>query len=350
MTKFSLLSIPFVVALIQLTLGASIASAAEDDCISTGDKCFHLEIGAGVSRFNLPDNEFFYGGETIGGQESRPLTVIDTSVGGWNIAGSLGHHENGEILGSDMFGFDINGIYHEFTSSGSLSRVRDGGNVFGWIEEDGDFQQTNSTPERLDADVSRKFQYWIINFVGELDYNQKNGDEHVYTGSEPMFSLQVGPSFRRIREKTTQNGAIRNHATNALSTSVVNNEKLTTNYYGWTFAGEFVKNLDEEWAITGTGAFSVYRAKSKASTSYADDQGNSFSRSLSKNKNTTALNLDVKVSHKLDASNQIAVNIGIDSLRYAPKVNYSESKIDDGDLFGYAFGVRFIRTFNSPIN
>ena len=143
--------------------------------------------------------------------------------------------------------------------------------------------------------------------------------------------------------KYKQNGTIKENATNVLRTFVVNNEELKTNYYGWTFAGEVVKNLDKEWAITGTGALSLYRAKSEGSTSYTDGAGNSFSRSLSKN--TLALNSDLKLSYKIDDTKHIALNGGIDSLRYAPKVNYLESTIDDGDLFGYHAGVRFIWTF-----
>lgn len=303
------------------------------------DNLIYGSVGAGVARIGYPDNQFFADrGEAAPFARNSNLDTDKGNAMGTALDARIGTSLPFTIGKSDATRIELQGFWvnadrstsRRFTDAGAGMR-------FGWVHLDNSTGFGTPNGGTLNTTVKQDLNYWGADAMLLVDYK---------VGSNASWSLQAGPSLKRLNQDTD--------ATGTISTRVTLQERLSTDFRGFKIGAKYSRDLNADWFVCLDASLAKYWSKAEYRASYVDTTPAMVSASLDKNDSAVGIDLRFELGYKLTDTVKVSTFAQINYLSDVPRVNYGSVPTDPGNgvlsltsgkLTTTEFGIQFSGSF-----
>ena len=276
-------------------------------------------IEGGVSYLSLPQNQFFaHRGEAAPFSRFSNLKTGKGANFGKNVRFS-GDYEFDESLGGVTY-LGLRGSWEQIATNEARSFYDAGvGQRYGWVVFDNSTGFGTADTDTLSTDIDRDFKFFGVNLVAGVP---------VATFSGFSVKALVGPSYKRLDEKTRAFGGLFDAAGTFLGTFTTLNETIDTDYIGGTIGLTAEGSIAPSWALGLEGLFSMYNADARYRGNYTDSGGRNLSRQLYRGFNAHGANLAVDLQYQITTNISIGMSVKGEYLSEMPQMSYGSVPTD----------------------
>lgn len=294
-----------------LAAGGTFAPKAFADGVTTS-------VEAGVSYLSLPQNQFFaHRGEGAPFARLNNLETGEDANFGNNVRLSS-DYELVEPIGG-MASLGLRGSWEQLATNEARSFYDAGaGQRYGWVVLDNSNGFGTANTDTLRTDIDRDFKFFGVNLVAGAPVGTFND-----------FSLKalVGPSYKRLNEKTRAFGGMVNAAGTLVSSTTLY-ETINTDYTGASLGLAAKGRIAPSWTLGLEGLLSLYKAKAHYRGSYSDSAGRSAVSQLNRKFKAQGANLAVDLRYQIASNISVGMSVKGEYLSEMPQMNYGSVPTD----------------------
>lgn len=280
-------------------------------------------LSAGVAQIDYPENRFFADrGEVVPFTRNYNLDTDDGDAYGAALTGRIGIFLPGTVLMADSARIELHGFWIGADRDTNTSFADIGpGMRFGWVELNNFSGFGTPDNSSLATKIKQDIEYWGFDIPVLLDFEM---------GPNASWSLQVGPSFKRLDHDTDANGTIRDSG-NVITSRVTLDDRLSTDFRGLMVGARYSRDLKPHWSFSLDTSLARYWTDVDYKGIYNDSANLTQTASLDESDDAVGADLRLEVIRKLSNGLEVSAFGRVNHLSDVPKLNYGSVPTDPGN-------------------